>query len=145
MDAVFNIELEYAAGSSTTYNSLGAWVSSVTFAHNETNNQYYFLSNSGVAMNSTTGIAPVLTASGKRILGDASQTDILAQQYSLGSGRKGSLKFKVPTSESAGTITKTTYTVPVNVQNITAFGGEGNADSDFSCEFAFDGIPTAAT
>lgn len=141
----FDISLEFGTGATPSYNSMDAWVSSVTFAHNETTNQYYPLGNNGVAFNSTTGIAPVLTCSGKRLVGDASQTAILAMQYSLGGSRKGSLKFIIPTSESGGTVTKTTYTVPVNVQNITAFGGEGNADSDFSVDFAFDGTPTAAT
>ena len=144
LSAVFNISLQFAVGtgSSVTFNSCDAWVSSVTFAHNETTNQYYPLANNGVAYNSTTGIAPVLTASGKREVGDASQEAILGMQYALGNGRKGALKFSVPTSVgTGGALTSTTYTVPVNVQNITAFGGEGNADSDFSCEFAFDGTP----
>lgn len=141
----FNISLEFGTGATPSYNSMDAWVSSVTFAHNETTNQYYPLGNNGVAFNSTTGIAPVLTCSGKRLVGDASQTAILAMQYSLGKDRKGSLKFVIPTGESSGTVTTTTYTVPVNVQNITAFGGEGNADSDFSVDFAFDGTPQAAT
>lgn len=141
----FNISLEFGTGATPSYNSMDAWVSSVTFAHNETTNQYYPLGNNGVAFNSTTGIAPVLTCSGKRLVGDASQTAILAMQYSLGKDRKGSLKFTIPTGESTGTVTTTAYTVPVNVQNITAFGGEGNADSDFSVDFAFDGTPQAAT
>ena len=141
----FNISLEFGTGATPSYNSMDAWVSSVTFAHNETTNQYYPLGNNGVAFNSTTGIAPVLTCSGKRLVGDASQTAILGMQYSLGKDRKGSLKFTIPTSESSGTVTSTAYTVPVNVQNITAFGGEGNADSDFSVDFAFDGTPQAAT
>ena len=141
----FDISLEIGTGATPSYNSMDAWVSSVTFAHNETTNQYYPLGNNGVAFNSTTGIAPVLTCSGKRLVGDASQTAILGMQYSLGKDRKGSLKFTIPTSESSGTVTTTAYTVPVNVQNITAFGGEGNADSDFSVDFAFDGTPQAAT
>ena len=141
----FNISLEFGTGATPSYNSMDAWVSSVTFSHNETNNQYYPLGNNGVAFNSTTGIAPVLTCSGKRLVGDASQTAILGMQYSLGKDRKGSLKFTIPTGESSGTVTTTAYTVPVNVQNITAFGGEGNADSDFSVDFAFDGTPQAAT
>lgn len=141
----FNISLEFGTGATPSYNSMDSWVSSITFAHNETTNQYYPIGNNGVAFNSTTGIAPVLTCSGKRLVGDASQTAILAMQYSLGSSRKGTLKFIIPTGESSGTVTNTTYTVPVNVQNITAFGGEGNADSDFSVDFAFDGTPTAAT
>lgn len=141
----FNISLEFGTGATPSYNSMDAWVSSVTFAHNETTNQYYPLGNNGVAFNSTTGIAPVLTCSGKRLVGDASQTAILAMQYSLGKDRKGSLKFTIPTGEGSGTVTTTAYTVPVNVQNITAFGGEGNADSDFSVDFAFDGTPQAAT
>ena len=141
----FDISLEIGTGSTPSYSSMDAWVSSITFAHNETTNQYYPLGNNGVAFNSTTGIAPVLTCSGKRLVGDASQTAILAMQYSLGKDRKCTLKFIIPTGESSGTVTKTTYTVPANVQNITAFGGEGNADSDFSVDFAFDGTPTAAT
>lgn len=141
----FDISLEIGTGSTPSYSSMDAWVSSITFAHNETTNQYYPIGNNGVAFNSTTGIAPVLTCSGKRLVGDASQTAILAMQYSLGGSRKCTLKFIIPTSESSGTVTKTTYTVPANVQNITAFGGEGNADSDFSVDFAFDGTPTAAT
>jgi hypothetical protein len=148
LSAVFNISLEFAAGTSesATFNSCDAWVSSVTFAHNETTNQYYPLANNGVAYNSTTGIAPVLTVSGKREVGDASQEAILGLQYNLGSGRKGQLKFSVPTSVgTGGALTSTTYKVPVNVQNITSFGGEGNADSDFSCEFAFDGTPTVVS
>ena len=148
LSAVFNISLEFAVGTgeSATFNSCDAWVSSVTFAHNETTNQYYPLANNGVAYNSTTGIAPVLTVSGKREVGDASQEAILGLQYNLGSGRKGQLKFSVPTSVgTGGALTSTTYKVPVNVQNITSFGGEGNADSDFSCEFAFDGTPTVVS
>lgn len=141
----FDISLEIGTGATPSYSSMDAWVSSITFAHNETTNQYYPLGNNGVAFNSTTGIAPVLTCSGKRLVGDASQTAILGMQYSLGKDRKCTLKFIIPTSESSGTVTKTTYTVPANVQNITAFGGEGNADSDFSVDFAFDGTPQAAT
>ena len=141
----FDISVEIGTGATPTYNSMDAWVNSITFSHNETTNVYYPLGNNGVGFNSTTGINPVMTCSGKRMVGDASQTAILAMQYSLGASRKCTLKFIVPTSESAGVVTKTTYTVAANVQNITPFGGEGNADGDFSVDFAFDGVPQSAT
>ena len=97
----FDISLEFGTGSTPSYNSMDAWVSSVTFAHNEPTNQYYPLGNNGVAFNSTTGIAPVLTCSGKRLVGDASQTAILAMQYSLGGSRKGSRELAGQLMEAA--------------------------------------------
>lgn len=128
------------------YFDCSEWISNASFSLNETNNQYYFLARKGFAMNSTTGLAPVLSCSGKRMPNDASQQRIELMKYKLGPERKGILKLTIDAAETDidDPAIETVYFIPVNVQNIVPFGGEGNADSDFSVDFAFDGEPSTS-
>ena len=128
------------------YFDCSEWISNASFSLNETNNQYYFLARKGFAMNSTTGLAPVLSCSGKRMPNDSSQQRIEQMKYKLGPERKGILKLTIDANPTDVDVpaAETVYFIPVNVQNIVPFGGEGNADSDFSVDFAFDGEPSTA-
>ena len=75
-----------------TYAKLSQGIESMEFNENEQNQQYFFLCGEGFAHNETTGAAPELVVSGRRIAGDTAQDYIAGLQYQLGSDRNTSVK-----------------------------------------------------
>ena len=55
------------------YSKLCAGIEGMEFAENEQNQQFFFLCGEGFANNETTGAAPELVITGRRIKGDAAQ------------------------------------------------------------------------
>ena len=142
MDAVWvnQLEIGTTATSATppvwTYSKLCKGIESMSFNENEQNQQYFFLCGEGFAHNETTGAAPELTITGRRIVGDTAQDYIAGLQFVLGSNRNSSVKIT-----SGGKV----ITCDCTIGNITTFGGNTLDVNNFGCTIRFNGKPTVTT
>lgn len=116
-----------------TYAKLCKGIEDMNFSENEQNQQYFFLCGEGFADNETTGAAPELVISGRRIAGDAAQDYIAGKQFLLGENRKSSVKI---IAEGKQIICGCT------IGAITSFGGSALDVNAFGCTIRFDGKPT---
>jgi hypothetical protein len=116
-----------------TYSKLCKGIEGMEFAENEQNQQFFFLCGEGFANNETTGAAPELTITGRRIVGDAAQDYIAGLQFKLGSDRRTSVKI---TAEGK------VITCDCTVGAITSFGGQTLDVNAFGCTIRFNGKPT---
>lgn len=116
-----------------TYAKLCKGIESMEFAENEQNQQYFFLCGEGFAHNETTGAAPELVISGRRIAGDTAQDFIAGLQFKLGEERNTSVKI---IAEGKQIICDAT------IGNITSFGGNALDVNAFGCTIRFNGKPT---
>ena len=142
MDAVWVNQLEIGTTATTatppvwTYSKLCKGIESMSFSENEQNQQYFFLCGEGFAHNETTGAAPELTITGRRIVGDTAQDYIAGLQFVLGSDRNSSVKIT-----SGGKV----ITCDCTIGNITTFGGNTLDVNNFGCTIRFNGKPTVTT
>jgi len=120
-------------GETWTYSPLCKGIEGMEFNENEQNQQYFFLCGNGFAHNETTGAAPELTITGRRIVGDAAQDFIAGLQFELGSDRNSSVKI---TAEGK------VITCDCTIGNITSFGGQTLDVNAFGCTIRFNGQPT---
>lgn len=116
-----------------TYAKLCAGIESMEFNENEQAQQYFFLCGQGFAHNETTGAAPELVVSGRRVVGDTAQDYIAGLQFELGSDRNSSVKI---IAEGKQIICDCT------VGAITSFGGSTLDVNAFGCTIKFNGKPT---
>ena len=116
-----------------TYSKLCKGIEGMEFSENEQNQQYFFLCGEGFAHNETTGAAPELTITGRRIVGDAAQDYIAGLQFALGSERNSFVKI---TAEGK------VITCDCTIGNITSFGGQTLDVNAFGCTIRFNGKPT---
>ena len=116
-----------------TYNKLCKGIESMEFNENEQNQQFFFLCGEGFANNETTGAAPELTITGRRIVGDTAQDYIAGLQFKLGSDRRTSVKI---TAEGK------VITCDCTIGAITSFGGQTLDVNAFGCTIRFNGKPT---
>jgi hypothetical protein len=116
-----------------TYSKLCKGIEGMEFAENEQNQQFFFLCGEGFANNETTGAAPELTITGRRIVGDAAQDYIAGLQFKLGSDRRTSVKI---TAEGK------VITCDCTIGAITSFGGQTLDVNAFGCTIRFNGKPT---
>ena len=116
-----------------TYSKLCKGIEGMEFSENEQNQQYFFLCGEGFANNETTGAAPELTITGRRIVGDTAQDYIAGLQFKLGSERKTSVKI---TAEGK------VITCDCTIGGITSFGGQTLDVNAFGCTIRFNGKPT---
>ena len=131
---VNKIEIGTAKTNETwTYATLCKGIESMEFTENEQNQQFFFLCGEGFAHNETTGAAPELSITGRRIVGDAAQDYIAGLQYKLGADRNSHVKI---TAE--GKVIECDCTVG----NITSFGGQTLDVNAFGCTIRFNGKPT---
>lgn len=131
---VNKIEIGTAKSNETwTYATLCKGIESMEFTENEQNQQFFFLCGEGFAHNETTGAAPELSITGRRIVGDAAQDYIAGLQYKLGADRNSHVKI---TAE--GKVIECDCTVG----NITSFGGSTLDVNAFGCTIRFNGKPT---
>lgn len=131
---VNKIEIGTAQTNETwTYATLCKGIESMEFTENEQNQQFFFLCGQGFAHNETTGAAPELSITGRRIVGDAAQDYIAGLQYKLGADRNSHVKI---TAE--GKVIECDCTVG----NITSFGGQTLDVNAFGCTIRFNGKPT---
>lgn len=116
-----------------TYATLCEGIESMEFNENEQNQQYYFLCGKGFAHNETTGAAPELVISGRRIVGNTAQDYIAGLQYKLGSERNTSVKITAEGKQ---------MTCNATVGAITTFGGSTLDVNAFGCTIRFNGEPS---
>ena len=124
------------SGGTWSYSKLCKGIESMEFSENEQNQQYFFLCGEGFANNETTGAAPELVITGRRIVGDAAQDYVAGKQFKLGTERKSSVKI---TAE--GVI----ITCDCTIGAITSFGGSALDVNAFGCTLRFNGKPTVTT
>jgi len=116
-----------------TYSKLCKGIEGMEFSENEQNQQFFFLCGEGFANNETTGAAPELTITGRRIVGDTAQDYIAGLQFKLGSERNSSVKI---TAEGK------VITCNCTIGAITSFGGQTLDVNAFGCTIRFNGKPT---
>lgn len=116
-----------------TYARLCAGIESMEFNENEQNQQYFFLCGEGFAHNETTGSAPELVISGRRIAGDTAQDYIAGLQFKLGAERNTSVRITAEGKQ---------ITCGATVGAITSFGGATLDVNSFGCTIRFNGKPT---
>ena len=116
-----------------SYARLCEGVESMEFNENEQNQQYFFLCGEGFAHNETTGAAPELVITGRRIVGNAAQDYIAGKQFKLGTERNSSVKI---TAEGK------VITCNCTIGAITSFGGQALDVNAFGCTIRFNGKPT---
>lgn len=131
----FYIGTSYS-NSTWTYAQLCKGIESVTPNINEQNQQYFFVCGQGGANNEVTGIAPVYSFSGRRIVGDTAQDYIDSLKYALGDNRKSSLKIVVNGE---------TIVADCTIANIVSFGGSTLDVNQFSFDAMINGIPTVTS
>lgn len=143
--AVYGIQCEIntdPANSTEEWTELCAGFDNITEALNEVIQQYFFLCNEGFANNYVTGMAPVVTLTGYRILGDKAQEFIFDKKYGTLQERETQLRL----TRSTGTGNTTdVITCNVTMQNIQEFSGASTDGSAISVEFAFNGKPTLSS
>ena len=115
-----------------TYAKLCKGIEEMSFSPNEQNQQYFFICGEGFAHNETTGAAPELTISGRRIVGDAAQDYIASKQFALGTDRNTSVKI---IAEGQQIICDAT------IGDVTSFGGSSLDVNAFGCTLRFNGEP----
>jgi hypothetical protein len=131
------IGTEYTPGSGSTegtwtYAKLCKGIESMELSTNEQNQQFFFLCGEGFAANETTGAAPQLTCSGRRIVGDPAQDYIASKQFSLGADRKTSAKV---IAEGKQIICDAT------IGDLATFGGQTTDVNQFNVTLYFNGKP----
>lgn len=123
-----------------TYSDLDEGFDNISEALNEVVQQYQFLSDDGFARNHVTGMAPAVTLTGRRVLGDPAQDYIFSKKYSLDTERQSSLKLSWTDAENASH----SVTVDCTFCNLQEWSGASTDDSAISVEIRFDGKPTVA-
>ena len=138
MDAVWVDELYIGTAQSQgtwTYKQLKAGISGFQFSENEQNQQNFFLDGEGYADNDVTGAAPELVITGKRVVGDDAQDYIAGLQFTVGEGRRSSVKVVSGNK---------TIVCDCTIGNITSFGGNTIDQKAFGCTVRFNGKPTVS-
>lgn len=121
------------SASSWSYAKLCKGIESVSFSPNEQNQQYFFLCGNGFAHNETTGAAPELTISGRRIAGDDAQDYIAGKQFALGTDRNTSVKIIAEGKQ---------IVCDATIGEVTSFGGNTLDVNSFGCTIHLNGQPT---
>ena len=119
-----------------SYAKLCKGIESMEFNSNEQNQQYFFICGQGFAHNETTGAAPELVISGRRIVGDTAQDYVVGKQFSLGTDRNTAVKIV-----AEGQI----ITCEATIGSVTSFGGSTLDVNAFGCTIRFNGKPTVTT
>lgn len=116
-----------------TYKKLCAGIEGMTFNSNEQNQQYFFLCGEGFAHNETTGAAPEIQITGRRIVGDDAQDYIVSKQFALGTDRNSSVKIIAEGKQIVCDCT---------IGEVVSFGGNSLDVNTFSCTLRLNGEPT---
>ena len=116
-----------------TYSRLCKGIEGMTFNSNEQMQQFFFLCGEGFANNETTGAAPELQITGRRIAGDAAQDYMAGKQFALGTDRNSSIKITAEGKE---------ITCDCSIGEVVTFGGESLDVNAFSCVIRVNGKPS---
>lgn len=130
------------SGSAESWAALGEGIENLAEALNEVVYSGFYLHNEGYGNSEVTGMQPVVTVSGKRIVGDAAQDYVFdpTRKYGLGEKRKSKLKLTI-----AGNANSTVITCPVTIANVQELSGNAQDGSAISFELRFNGKPTVTT
>lgn len=121
-----------------TYAELDATWDNLTEALNEVIEQWFPAANNGFADNEVTGMAPVYTLTGKRIIGNTAQDFLFTNKYAIGSNRRSSLKLTKIRADG----TYNTVVCPCTFCNLVEIAGASTNGSQFSAELRLNGAPT---
>lgn len=121
-----------------TYAELDATWDNLTEALNEVIEQWFPAANGGFADNEVTGMAPVYTLTGKRIIGNTAQDFLFTNKYAIGSNRRSSLRLTKVRADG----TYNTVTCPCTFCNLVEIAGASTNGSQFSAELRLNGAPT---
>ena len=134
------MSIDTSGGTSESYAEIGDGIENMAEALNEVVNQFYFLSNQGFARNRVTGMAPTVTLTGRRVIGDEAQDYIFSKKFGLGDERESKIKIEIPKGENNEVIT-----CPCTIANIQEFSGNTTDNSAISFELRFNGKPEVTT
>lgn len=118
------------------YSKLCKGIEQMQFASNEQMQQFFFLCGEGFANNETTGAAPELQISGRRIAGDTAQDYIAGKQFALGTDRNSSVKIIAEGKQ---------IICDCSIGDVVTFGGNTLDVNAFSCTVKFNGKPSVTT
>ena len=121
------------SGTDWVYSKLCEGIESMEFTANEQNQQFFFLCGNGFAHNETTGAAPQISVTGRRIVGNTAQDYIAGKQFSLGPDRNTSVKIIAEGKQ---------IVCGATVGDVTSFGGSTLDVNSFGCTLYFNGQPT---
>lgn len=143
MQTIYNYSLFIGTSSAGTpptwtYSELAEGIDNIAEALNETVQQYFFLADNGFARNHVTGMAPAVTVTGKRILGDTAQDYIFDAKYDLDTARQSSVKLTYTNASNK----LVTIVCDCTIANVQEINGATTDDSSISFELRFDGEPT---
>ena len=121
-----------------TYAELDATWDNLTEALNEVITQWFPAANNGFADNEVTGMAPVYTLTGKRIVGNPAQDFLFTKKFQIGSNRRSSIRITKVRSDG----TYNSITCPCTFCNLVEMAGASTDGSNFSAELRLNGAPT---
>jgi len=121
-----------------TYAELDATWDNLTEALNEVITQWFPAANNGFADNEVTGMAPVYTLTGKRIVGNTAQDFLFTKKFQIGSNRRSSIRITKVRSDG----TYNSITCPCTFCNLVEMAGASTDGSNFSAELRLNGAPT---
>ncbi len=124
-------------GPSRTWAPLCAGFNNISEAMNETIQQYFFLCGNGHGVNYVTGMAPSMTMSGVRVIGDAAQDFMFNSKYTLMSSRD--THFRITRTAENGD--KHIISANVTFCNMSDISGGTTDGSAISVEMRFNGAP----
>lgn len=124
-------------GLSRTWKSLCAGIENIAEALNEQIQQYFFACGGGFAANYVTGMAPAITLTGRRVIGDDAQDYIFGQKYVPMTGRDTHLRLTRTAQDGSKSVISANVTL-VNLSDISGAMTEGSA---CSVEIRFNGEP----
>lgn len=125
------------SGSTRTWAELCAGINNIAEALNETVQQYFFLCGKGHAVNYVTGIAPAITFSGVRVIGDTAQDYIFGKKYELMNARD--THFRLTRTDESGN--ESIVSANVTFANLSDVSGGTTDGSAISVEMRFNGEP----
>ena len=124
--------------SSPTWKTLCAGFENITEALNEQVQQYFFLCGNGFAANYVTVMAPVITLTGRRVIGDDAQDYIFGQKYNPLAGRETNFRLSRTTADGTETAIISAHVTLANISDISGATTDGSA---CSVEIRFNGEP----
>ena len=125
------------SGQSRTWKALCAGFNNISEALNETVQQYFFLCGKGHAVNYVTGMAPSITLTGVRVVGDEAQDYIFGNKYELMSARD--THFKLTREDEDGT--DEVISANITFVNLSDVSGGTTDGSAINVEIRFNGAP----
>ena len=141
VNPVYNyaINIDTTPTSTATWSPLCAGIENFSEALNEQVQQFFFMCAKGFANNYVTGMAPVITITGRRVKGDKAQEFIFENKFGLMEARETQCQIVFTDAENANT---ETITCNVTIQNIVEINGNATDPSQISFDLAFNGKPT---